>query len=163
EKVEHFSCIDDAGLTELRQQALRWANDNGERLRDAQQPEMPFGFDNRLGDNFRLLLANAELAGDKWPERARQAAQVLSSIADEASRNIRLLADIKAIRDATPANAISSAALVGKLTSNPDSEWAEMGKARKQLSQNQLARMLRVFGIAPDNHVPVEGGGEVRG
>ena len=47
---------------------------------------MPVGFDNRLGDNWRLLLAIAELAGDTFAGRqARQAASKLSKVADVAS------------------------------------------------------------------------------
>src|SRR5262245_54210769 len=162
ETVEHFRAIDDAGLEELRRQALRWANDNAEALKGA-EPEMPSGFDNRLGDNFRLLFAIADLAGGEWPDKAREAAQVLSRVANVTSQAARLLADIKAIFDATSANGISSASLVAKLTADADSEWAEMGKSRKPLSQNRLARLLKEFSISPDNHVPSEGGGEVRG
>jgi hypothetical protein len=77
EHVVHFRSIDDAGLAELRQKALRWAKDNGEKLKDA-EPDMPPGFDNRLGDNWRLLLAIADLAGEKWPDQARQAAMKVS-------------------------------------------------------------------------------------
>jgi len=69
ESVEHFRSIDDAGLEELRQQALRWSIDNAESLKGA-EPKMPAGFDNRLGDNYRLLLAIAALAGGEWPEKA---------------------------------------------------------------------------------------------
>jgi len=162
ETVVHFRAIDDAGLQELRQQAQRWANDNAEGLKGA-EPTMPEGFNNRLGDNFRLLFAIADLAGGEWPEKAREAAQVLSRVADVSSQSIRLLADIKTAFDAISTNAISSAALVGKLTAYPDAEWAEMGKSKKPLSQNQLARLLKRYGITPDNHVPAEGGGEVRG
>ena len=48
ETVVHFRSIDDAGLDELRRRALRWATDNGEKL-DGVEPDMPPGFDNRLG------------------------------------------------------------------------------------------------------------------
>src|SRR5262249_13613499 len=64
--IEHFRVIDDAGLKELRSQALRWSIDIAESLKGA-EPQMPKGFDNRLGDNFRLLLAIADLAGGEWP------------------------------------------------------------------------------------------------
>jgi putative DNA primase/helicase len=148
EKVEHFRCIDDPGLEELRRQAMRWANDNAAVLKD-KEPEMPPGFDNRLGDNFRLLFAIADLAGGEWPEKAREAARVLSGAADTASQKARLLADIKKIRGAKEGDAISSAALVEELVVNEDSEWAEMGKSRKPISQNQLAGMLKEFRIAP--------------
>jgi hypothetical protein len=119
EKVEHFRCIDDPGLEELRRQGMRWANDNVAVLKDA-EPEMPPGFDNRLGDNFRLLFAIADLASGDCPEQAREAAQVLSGAADMASRNTRLLADIKRTFDAKAVDTISSAALVEELTANED-------------------------------------------
>jgi hypothetical protein len=92
ERVEHFRAIDDAGLEELRRQALRWSTDNAESL-NGTEPQMPPGFDNRLGDNFRLLLAIADLAGGQWPEQAREAAQTLSGASDTASTAARLLAD----------------------------------------------------------------------
>ena len=77
---------------------MRWAIDNAEALKDA-EPEMPPGFDNRLGDNYRLLLAIADLAGGEWPERAREAAQGLSGAGNTASTGTRLLADIRAAFD----------------------------------------------------------------
>jgi Protein of unknown function (DUF3631)/CHC2 zinc finger len=147
EKVEHFRCIDDPGLEELRRQAMRWANDNAAILKDA-EPEMPPGFDNRLGDNFQLLLAIADLAGGEWPEQAREAAQALSGAADMASKSTRLLAEIKRIFDAKGLDVISSAGLVQELTVHEDSEWAE-AKRGKPITQNQLAGLLRPFGIAP--------------
>jgi hypothetical protein len=56
EKVEHFNALDDAELADLRRQLLRYAMDNGEVLKNAQrQTQMPVGFENRLGDNWRLL------------------------------------------------------------------------------------------------------------
>ena len=39
---------------------MRWATDNAEALTRA-EPIMPEGFDNRLGDNYRLSLAIADL------------------------------------------------------------------------------------------------------
>ena len=77
---------------------MRWAIDNAEALKGA-EPEMPAGFDNRLGDNYRVLLAIADLAGGEWPEQAREAAQRLSGAADTASIGTRLLADIRAAFD----------------------------------------------------------------
>ena len=108
ESVEHFRSVDDAGLEELRQQALRCSIDNAESLKGA-EPEMPTGFDNRLGDNYRLLVAIADLAGGEWPERARQAAQRISGTADTTSAGTRLLAAIRAAFDQTVGGDISSA------------------------------------------------------
>jgi hypothetical protein len=57
---------------------MRWANDNAAKLKHA-TPKMPEGFINRQRDNWKLLLATAELAGSTWPESARRAAKKLAS------------------------------------------------------------------------------------
>ena len=44
---------------------------------------------------------------------------------------------------------IPSADLVKTLVGLEGRPWAEMGKARKPLTQNMLARMLKPHGIAP--------------
>ena len=44
-------------------------------------PELPAGFDNRLGDNWRLMLAIADLAGGEWADQARQAATAIARVA----------------------------------------------------------------------------------
>src|SRR5262249_21531359 len=77
ERAEHFRHVDDEGLAELRRKCMRWSIDNIEALRDV-EPPMPPGFDNRLGDNWRLMFAIADKIGGEWPERARQAAVVVS-------------------------------------------------------------------------------------
>ena len=155
EQAEHFRCIDDAGLTELRRKAMRWAADNGEVLQNT-EPAMPRGFDNRLGDNWRLLLAIADLAGGDWPERAREAAARLSDVADTASTGARLLRDIKVAFDGEDGETgrilrdrISSAELIATLTSDPGSPWAEW-KGGKPMTQAQLARVLKPFGITSE-------------
>ena len=100
DKAEHFRSIDDPGLAELRRRARRWANDNGEKL-DGAEPVMPPGFDNRLGENWRVMLSIADHAGGDWPTKARKAAVKLSAIDDTASIGVQLLATIKAAFDGT--------------------------------------------------------------
>ena len=129
ETVVHFRSIDDAGLDELRRRALRWATDNGEKL-DGVEPDMPPGFDNRLGDNWELLLAIADFAGDEWPSKARKAAVKLSNVSEASSMGVQLLADIKAIFDGTqdgrePIDAISSSELISELGADAGSRWHE--------------------------------------
>lgn len=164
DQAVHFRSIDDAGLAELRRRALRWSMDNGEKL-DGAEPDMPPGFDNRLGDNWRLLLAIADTAGGEWPDKARKAAVRLSEIADAASIGVQLLAAVKVAFDGAdgvnPLDRISSAELaetVGADASSPFSEW----KSGKPITQAQLARALKPFGIAPEV-VRLPGGGTIRG
>ena len=150
ENVTHFRSIDDAGLAELRRRALRWANDNGEKLEGA-EPDLPPGFDNRLGDNWALLLAIADHAGGEWPTKARKAATKLSKVDGVASTGTRLLADIKAAlrRGRARLDRISSAELVATLSANTESPWAEW-KGGKPITQAQLARALKPFGIGSE-------------
>src|SRR5262249_25659741 len=62
DRAEHFEHVDDADLGELRRQCMRWSMDNAGMLRGVTS-QMPAGFDNRLGDNWRLMFAIADLAG----------------------------------------------------------------------------------------------------
>ena len=145
DRVEYFNGLDDAELAMLRQQALRWSLDHGDELKNA-KPEMSEQFYNRLGDNYRMLFAIADLAGGEWPEKARGAAERLSGVIDVASRNVRLLAAIKAVFGTL--EAISSADLVGHLTADETAEWTEW-KNGKPISQVQLANALDSFQIGP--------------
>ena len=160
ELVEHFRSIDDAGLAELRQRALRWARENGERLK-AVTPAMPPGFENQLGDNWYLLLAIADLAGGEWPEKARHAASRLSNVSDVASIGTQLLADVRSAFDHGGGDRMSSADLVARLVSNPECPWAEW-KGGKPITQAQLARLLKSFSIT-SQVIRVPSGGTPRG
>jgi phage/plasmid primase-like uncharacterized protein len=145
DRVEYFNGLDDAELTMLRKQALRWSLDHGDELKNA-EPEMSEQFYNRLGDNYRMLFAIADLAGGEWPEKARAAAERLSGVIDVTSRNVRLLAAIK--EEFGTLEAISSADLVGRLTADETAEWTEW-KNGKPISQVQLANALDSFHIGP--------------
>jgi len=59
----------------------RWAKDNMDKLRDS-SPTVIDGLNDRAFDNWRPLLAIADLCGGEWPELARNAAVKLSG--DEA-------------------------------------------------------------------------------
>ena len=160
ERAVHFRCLDDSDLAELRQKALRWSMDSGEVLKEA-EPDKPAGFDNRLGDNWHLLFAIADLAGDDWPERARQAAVKLSKVSDTASTGSRLLADIRAAFDETCADRISSIELCATLAADPEGPWAEW-KGGKPMTQAQLARVLKPFGIVSEK-IRLTASGTARG
>ena len=58
----------------LRRKAARWAADN---FSDP-DPNIPDVLNYRASDNWRPLIAIADLAGGHWPRRAREAACVLS-------------------------------------------------------------------------------------
>ena len=114
EPIERFEHKDDAELAQLRSRLLRWSTDNEDALRDA-KPSMPEAFDNRRADNWRVMLAIADLAGDDWGDKARLAASRLEGASDTSSIGVRLLADIKRIFDEDGCDCILSATLVEKL------------------------------------------------
>jgi hypothetical protein len=134
-------------LDVLACKAARWAQDHADRIAE-RDPEMPPGVINRAADNLRPLLAIADEAGGEWPERARKAAEMSRSAeGDEASQLELLLGDIRDIRDEKKVEQIPSSDLVQALVDLVGRPWAEMGKSRKPLTQNRLARMLAVPGV----------------
>jgi len=149
EKAEPFRPDRAGHLDVLARKAVRWANDHADRI-GAADPAMPQGIINRQADNWRPLLAIADVAGGQWPERARKAAEACRNAeADDGSRLEILLADI---RDAFADKAeMPSTDLVRALVELEGHPWAELGKGRKPLTQNGLARRLKPLGIAPEN------------
>jgi len=71
---------------------------------------------------------------------------------DDVSRLKLLLGDIRTISEGKVQ--MPSADLVKDLIALEGRPWAEMGRARKALNQNRLARMLKPLGIAPDHIDP---------
>lgn len=147
ERADDFEHIDDDELVTSRRLLARWAADNLKPLMTA-RPAMPEGFQNRLAANWRPLLAVADAAGGEWPELARTAAKALSNIDTESDGTV-LLADIKSIFSSKAADRLASADLVAALKEIEGRPWAEFGRAEKAISQNQLARLLKPFAIAP--------------
>ena len=151
EPVEAFRLDRTAHLDDLARKLVRWAQDHGGGLAEA-DPAMPPGIFNREADNWRPLLAIADAAGGAWPERARLAALRCHDGADDsdAERLVLLLGDIKAIFEDAADDRLASADLTKRLVELEGRPWAEYGRTGKPLSQNQLARLLKPLGIAPE-------------
>jgi putative DNA primase/helicase len=142
DRADSFAHSDDDELADMRRQLARFAADNIENL-PACQPQMPDGFKNRLAANWWLLLAIAEACS--VGEEARKAATVLSRRSDERSFGVELLRDIRDIfgdRDR-----ISSQELVNKLQNMEERAWSEMPFTNKPITQRQLAKMLKPYGV----------------
>jgi hypothetical protein len=150
--VERLRKRDSEEFASLRSRGARWAKDNFDKLTDP-DPRIPEALNDRAADNWRPLLAIADLVGGKWPQRAREAACVLSGDGhDVASANVELLADVqKAFGDA---DIITSADLVAALVADPERPWATWGKGDKPLTQNGLARLLKPFAIISETVHP---------
>jgi hypothetical protein len=162
ERIERFTHDDDPELSNLRRRLRRWSMDNADTLRDA-NPSMAPEFENRRGDNWRVLLAIADLAGADWGDKARVAADKLEGSSDTSTVGVRLLSAVKVVFDQLDRaeDAISSDELVTKLIAEPTSEWCEW-KNGKGITQNQVARLLKSFRIFPER-VRISGDRQVRG
>jgi putative DNA primase/helicase len=153
EVIEGFRFDRTEHLGELGRKSARWAQDIADGIRDA-DPVMPEGVVNRAADNWRPLLAIADVAGSTWPRRAREAANSAGSSAaasGEQSRGVLLLSDIRAIFTERQADRLSSKGLADALASIEGRPWAEMGKTGKAITQNSIARLLAPFKISPDS------------
>jgi putative DNA primase/helicase len=140
--VERLPRRDNADFAALRSQAARWAADNFDKLADL-DPKMP-DLNDRAADNWRPLLAIADLVGGTWPEEARRAACLLSGHEQDGAIDVELLWDIRSAFGDD--DVIRSSDLVAKLTADPERPWAEW-KHGRPLTQKQLAALLSPFHI----------------
>ena len=148
EKIERLR-LGSLDLQDLLRQAARWAADHGEAIRNA-DPDVPDGLNDRAADNWRTLLAIADEAGGVWPDRAREAARLLSGVGKRADGSVRvlLLSDLRELFDEFDACRLASQQIVDALTDREDRPWPEWRRGRP-LSTQQLATLLRHFDVRP--------------
>lgn len=151
ERVERLRLDLPGAFEDLRRRAAQWAADHLAELH-APDPDVPKELtSDRAADNWRPLLAIADLAGGEWPERARKAALALSGAAVDGEESVRelLLADIRdAFHKPDEMQSIFTQDLLDDLCGREDRPWGEW-KAGKSLSAGQLARLLKPFGVRP--------------
>lgn len=141
----------DAEMEHLRRKLAAWTAQHFEALRDL-DPSVPDSLDDRGADNWRPLLAIAEMAGGRWPELARLAAMSLSSergAADDDSLGVALLRDVRDVF--ASADRLPSKTLVERLLELEGRPWSELPDPYRgrPLTQTTLARLLRNFSISP--------------
>jgi len=150
EKVDRFRC-DRMGseLSTVKRKIMRWTADNFGGLSKA-DPEAPGELNDRAMDNWRPLLAVAELAGGAWPGRSRAAARTLSGAVDEGANSaaIQLLTDLKALFSERDTDRLSSADICEVLGTMEDRPWPEW-KRGKSMTTRQLAKILGGFDVSP--------------
>src|SRR5450755_1438509 len=101
---------DRPALTTLAAALAGWAHAH---LAELEKAEPPMPLEDRAADTWEPLIAIADLAGNGWPERARNAAVTLTADRDQAaemSDRIRLLADCRTAFGA--ANALPTTVLI---------------------------------------------------
>lgn len=150
ERVERFQADRVAAeFATLKRKAARWAADNLDVLRKA-DPEIPSALNDRASDNWRPLLAVADLAGQEWRALARKACVALADEVDEAENSalIQLLDDLRELFETREVDRLASSDIAetfGAMEERPWSEW----RRGKPITQRQLAKLLAPLGIAP--------------
>jgi hypothetical protein len=138
-------------LLDVARMCARWAEDNTDEVGSA-NPDMG-GIINRVRDNWRPLFAIADVIGEDWPERIREAAADLTPN-DSESTGPMVLTDIKAALDTKGAERLASADYCEALNAMEGRPWAEWkaghSASPKPLTPNQLARLLKPFHIYPE-------------
>jgi hypothetical protein len=122
----------------LARRCARWALDYREAYASA-DPAIPPELFNRVEDNWRPLLAIADVIGGEWPTQLREIAVDIAQLeaGEDPSVGTRLLQDIREILG--DLDWISSNSLVSRLHVR---EWAIT-------SGKRLANLLKPYGIEP--------------
>lgn len=133
-------------LHDIRSRLSRWAKRYEEQLREA-DPPMPPGITDRPADVWEALLAVADVAGGRWPQRARAAALALNAerLAADPSLGVRLLSDLKEIFGT--AETMATETILERLVALDEAPWADI--RGKPLDARSLAQRLRRFEVRP--------------
>ncbi len=149
EPIERLQLHRLGDMEDLRSMAARWAGDHVEDLRFVDPPIPGAITRDRARDNWRPLLAVADLAGGEWPARARASALTLTATSgNDTSMGIALLEDLRALFLARGNAKVVSEDILGHLHAMEERPWPEW-RDRGPLTARQLAGILHPFGITP--------------
>jgi uncharacterized protein DUF3631 len=135
-------------LEPLLRQTARWARDHEAALREL-DPPVPEELHDRAADNWRPLIAIADLVGGPWPQRARDAALALSGDPDtetDDSDRFMLLADLRELFIVVSERPTEH--VLQGLNALVDRPWPQWNRGRP-MTARQLASMLKPFGVKP--------------
>jgi putative DNA primase/helicase len=149
EKVEKFRRQHRAGLPILARKVARWAADNLSSL-IGYEPAIPETLNDRAGDNWEPLLAIADRIGGGTPARARDAALQLSGERPDDSIGEMVLSDLRDMFIERGVDRLTSKEICAALAEDETRPWHEYRHA-KPITQAQLARLLKRYGIHPDS------------
>jgi len=153
ERVESLR-LDRAGvLDQLASKAARWAADHGGSLVTA-DTATPTGIYNRAADNWRPLVAVADLARGAWPKRACHAAVTLTREDADDGETVRtmLLADLRKLFASEASGVLFTAEILKALHARDDRPWPEYRSGRP-ITARQIAALLRPLGIATNQTI----------
>src|SRR5205807_419727 len=143
-----FDPLDIKAETLLARKIARWVKDNFAALA-ACKPDLPPSAFNRLADNWRPLLAIAQIAGGHWPDLARNAFNQLTAKPKSQDLVLALLSDLRQIFSKSGSPRLFSSALVDSLCALPNHIWQKTNQGGKPINENWLRRQLDTFGVAP--------------
>jgi putative DNA primase/helicase len=150
ERTERLRLDGDSELLDLREAAAKWAAANSHFIKDP-DPDIPVQLNDRAADNWRQLLAIADLAGETWSLRARSAAIAMTGIEHDEALGDLLLFDIKLIFSVRGVDRLRSTDLVSQLAEMEHRQWPEWWNGQP-MTAVQLAKMLSAYGVRPDTH-----------
>ena len=128
-------------------QAARWVADHYAEL-DEMDPTLPEELNDRAQDNWRPLIAIADLCG--LGKRAREVAITLAeeNIGADERPSQMILADVAALFEAKNVGRLRSKDIVAHLITLDERPWPKWRKG-EPLTENSLARLLRPYHIRP--------------
>jgi hypothetical protein len=138
-----------AEITPLVEALQAWADDATTEALEHSLPELPDELSDRQQDASESLVAIADLAGDAWGKRARDALCAVAACGRaeivEESRGVALLSDV---RDAVPllGSRLATSQLLERLNGLDERSWGGWNDGRGMTARN-LARILKPFGI----------------
>lgn len=135
----------------IKAKLARWSEDNLNAVAQA-RPELPNNINDRMQDNWEILLKVAMVLGNDWHSKALHACSNISNVEhDEPTLNERLLADIKGVfESAGNTDKISTSDLIAELCNIEESPWNEISRG-KPMTPAKLARHLKEYGIKSKN------------
>lgn len=132
----------------IKAKLARWSDDNLLTVKEV-MPILPQAINDRMQDNWEILLKIAAVLGDEWLKRANDACIEISGIEhDEPSLNEQLLMDIKIVFDLKKIARIFSDDLIAALCADPEMNWATYNRG-KPITQKQVSNRLGEYGISP--------------
>jgi putative DNA primase/helicase len=162
EKIERLRTNRTGHLKQLCRRIARWIDDHRVALTNA-DPLLPEELGDRDHDNWRPLIAIADAISTELGARARLAAKVISldNTMEEESAAIMCLADVAQIFADTKKDALSSEEVLRALLALDERPWREWRKSRggdrQPMTKNSMARLLKPFGIKPEQIRPPNG------
>jgi putative DNA primase/helicase len=132
----------------LREACAVWSAGNSARLKEV-DPVLPAWLNDRAADNWRPLMAVAEMAGGDWPNLLKETiAHLAKADDDDETIGVQLLVDLDKLFRHSGRDRFPSTTIIAELTRLGHRPWATYNKGFA-ISERQIAKLLRPFGIAP--------------